>query len=65
MIAKQVSPRFPSAAPRATSAAALQRLPLSIILVRYFFSVSCFSTSIPLAGKMAGKARNRPPKTRT
>jgi hypothetical protein len=27
-----------------------------------FFSVSCFSTSVALAGKMAGKARKRPPK---
>ena len=62
-MAKQARPRLPIQAPRASRAVAFRPRSLSVIPERCFFSVSCFSTRVALAGKMAGNARNRPPKT--
>jgi len=60
---KAASPKLPSAAPAASSAAAsLPRRapgrPASSLRSR-----TCFSINVALAGKIAGKARNRPPTT--
>jgi hypothetical protein len=45
------------------SAAALRPRALSIIPIRLFSPASCFSTSVALAGKIAGNARKKPPRT--
>jgi hypothetical protein len=55
------SPTLPSAAPEASSATAAlarftARIPRSSFRLR-----SCFSTSVALAGNIAGNAKNRPP----
>jgi hypothetical protein len=62
-IAKPMSPRLPMPAPRASRAAAFLPRDVAAMPAARFFSVSCFSTSVELAGKIAGKARNKPPNT--
>ena len=63
MTAKAVSPTAPRAAPAASSAAASRPRTMPRKPADFFFCVSCFSTSVALAGKIAGKARKRPPTT--
>jgi len=59
--AKTASATLPIAAPRASKAAASRPRPLVAMPARCFFSFSCFSTNVALAGKIAGKARKAPP----
>jgi hypothetical protein len=62
-MAKQMSPMLPIVAPRASSATAhLARSTPSMAADR-FLSFTCFSTSVAVAGKIAGNARKRPPTT--
>jgi len=58
----KASPRLPKAAPAASSAAAWRPRIEREIPARSFFSFSCFSTRVALAGNIAGNARNNPPK---
>lgn len=51
------------AAPRASSAAACRPREVFVIPAFRFFFRSCSSTSVALAGKIAGNARKRPPNT--
>jgi len=61
--AKAINPKEPIAAPRASRlAASLPRLVPSKP-ARSIFAFACFSTSVALAGKMAGNARKSPPST--
>jgi hypothetical protein len=53
----------PIEAPRASKAAARWPRDVFWIPAFLFLSSSCFSTRVALAGKMAGNARKRPPKT--
>jgi len=62
-IAKQTKPRLPKADPFASSAAAFRPRTLSMMPDFRFFRVSCFSTKVALAGKIAGNAKNKPPNT--
>src|SRR5215472_12273965 len=49
--------------PRASRAAASRPRVVFAIPALLFFSSSCFSRRVALAGKSAGKARNKPPNT--
>jgi hypothetical protein len=60
-IAKLASPRQPRDVPRASSAAACRPRAVLKIPARAFRSLSCFSISVALAGKIAGTAKNKPP----
>lgn len=61
--AKDTNPKLPNAAPpELTAAASVPRWPAGRPARAFFFS-SCLATSVAEAGKMAGKARNRPPTT--
>jgi hypothetical protein len=61
--ANTIRPMLPIAAPAAsTPAACLPRLVPSSPLLSFRF-LSCFSINVALAGRMAGNARNKPPKT--
>src|SRR5215469_3644934 len=61
--AKHIKPRQPIAAPYGSRAAAWRPRIVLWIPAFCFFAFSCFSTSVALAGNMAGKARNSPPMT--
>src|SRR5215467_14822317 len=61
--AKHIRPSDPIAAPYASRAAAWRPRIVLLIPAFCFFALSCFSTSVALAGNMAGKARNSPPIT--
>ncbi len=60
---KHANPMLPIAAPRASRAAARRPRIVRGIPARRFFWRSCFSMRVRLEGKIAGKARKRPPKT--
>ena len=60
-VANPARPMQPSAAPAASSAATSRPGMTPCRPARFFFWVSCFSTSVALAGKIAGKARKRRP----
>jgi hypothetical protein len=62
-IANNAKPIVPIAAPRASRAAAFFPRVVPSFPIFSFFSFSCFATSVTLAGKIAGKARNSPPTT--
>src|SRR5579864_2676943 len=59
--AKIRSPRLPIAAPAASTLAASLPRAVALSPCSCFFSFSCFSISVALAGKIAGNARNKPP----
>ena len=60
-IAKASMPSAPSAAPAASSAAASCPRRAPSRPASRLRRISCFSISVALAQKMAGRARNRPP----
>ena len=59
--AKAARPMLPIAAPAASIPAASLPRSVPLLPARSFFRFSCFSTSVAVAGKIAGNARNRPP----
>jgi len=61
IIAKTANPTLPIVAPRASRHAAFRPRIAPSMPARCFFSFSWFSTSVALAGKIAGNAKNNPP----
>src|SRR5438445_784264 len=59
--AKAISPMLPMADPDASTLAAFRPRMVPFKPCCCFFSISCFSINVALAGKIAGKARNSPP----
>ena len=57
--AKPTSPMLPMTAPRASRAAASRPRAVFAMPALFFLSRSCFSSRVALAGKSAGKARNK------
>jgi hypothetical protein len=62
--AKAASPMEPRAAPATSSAADCRPRKVKVIPAFVFFWISCFSSSVAPAGKIAGKARKSPPNAR-
>ncbi len=61
--ANAASAILPIVAPRASKATAFLARLTPFMPARCFFSFSCFSIRVALAGKIAGNARNSPPTT--